>query len=87
MSVEYKYMYDEGCLVECDSCQSVAPLAAFDPYHENEKCHFCEVCSGSLISRITMASTRDPNKDLYVIIAQVGNVILDKITGRKPVEE
>ena len=86
--VEYKYIKEEGYLTECESCGSVAPLANFPlGFPESKDRLLCELCSSSFIGNATRYREQYENVSLYQVIAQVGNVILDKLTNRKEKED
>ena len=85
MSRDYKYMKEDKYLTECASCGSVAPLSNFPVGNCNkvEDRYICELCASSFIGNATKYPTQYENVSLYQSIAQVGNVILDILTGRR----
>jgi hypothetical protein len=44
----------------------------------------CEICATTYIGNKTVPKSPDENKDLYIVIAQVGNMILEEIRKKKP---
>jgi hypothetical protein len=85
--IEYKYEVVDGDTKECDCCGHEAPVAEFDkgPPHR-EKYKLCLICSSSIISRIAESKGHQDREQATILraIAQVGNIILDELTGRKP---
>lgn len=84
MIEEFNYKRDGKYLAECDSCGAIAPLSKFRRRkvgHINENRDLCELCASSQIGTATDYLTE--NVDLFRAIAQVGNLILDKITKRR----
>lgn len=82
--IEYKYIRNEiGDVLECDSCDSIAPLAEFNESFPKQKRSLCELCASSQIGNVTLHPEQYPDSEIFEALAQVGNIILDKITGRK----
>jgi len=84
MNYEYKND-DDGDLICCDSCQSEAPLHEFATMEDERiKRNLCEICAETLIGNATEYPEVYSNiKQLAVIIAQVGNIILKRIEERE----
>ena len=73
---EYKYIDEDGMPRECDSCGCIVPLQR----HAGETKLICEVCSNTEIgSVIDYGTTALSTQDLYLTLAQVANLLLDKL--------
>lgn len=94
--MRYTYRFIEGererTPHECDSCGCIAPLGDFkvnksDGSMEQIFIELCEVCSSTYISNITrynrVYSLEEQN--ITRSLAQVANLLLDKLTGRRKV--
>ena len=89
--MDYKYIISEyGDIQGCDSCTAEAPLAEFtsdNPKLDKRIKHICNLCAGSFVGNATEWPRQHDNVTLFQTIAQIGNLILDEITGRKPKEK
>lgn len=84
--MQFKYMFEEGDKnypMECASCGCVAPLTKTkrrsSRAKEPEWC-LCEICSGSFVGNAS--DYHELNRDILQTMAQIGNIILDKLTDR-----
>lgn len=88
--IEYKYVkvdpaYDD--YEDCDSCNQVAPLHTFaaNPMSDRkEDKKMCELCSSTFVGNALDYPRQYPDAKVMQHICAVGNVMLDKITGREP---
>jgi len=82
---EFEYKFDGEYVHECNSCQWEAPLKKSKYRSEdlkNEERFLCEVCYETRVSSATDYLTQYPDRDIYVMIAQTANLLLDKFTKR-----
>lgn len=83
----YRYIYADGHAQECDSCGYTAPLAEFPRRslaERDQRKLICEVCATTEIGSITDYASRSHDIELFRVVAQSTNLILDKMTGRFP---
>ena len=81
---KYDYVYD-GELEDveyCDSCGHQAPLAEFGGNPDEESRWLCELCACSYVGNATKYPNQYQDPSLYIAIAQIGNIILDRVTER-----
>jgi hypothetical protein len=85
---EYRYKKRDGDTVECDSCQSPAPVATFEHRTPGtvqiETRELCEVCASSFIANAVQYPRQYENVALYQALGRCTNMILDAITKRRP---
>lgn len=85
--MEFKYRKTEGGDIEdCDSCQMPAPVAESEyssSGRRGQKRLICEICACSFIGNATDFLAQTNNVSLFQSIAQVGNMLLDKLTDRR----
>ena len=89
--MKYKIMKrEDGDILGCDSCGSEVPLYTFDagpPYNDKDfpsgKRNLCRICAETHIGCKTRYGTSRPEQfaemEMYRIIAQVGNVIIQEL--------
>ena len=80
--IKYEVKHEGGYPVECDSCGSVAPTYTQKIHCPDRTRELCEVCASSFIGNATRYPDQYVNVQLYQSLAQVANLILDKI-GRE----
>ena len=73
----------EGYEIECASCGCDAPLDKFERGHPRKGEYICEICANSYVGNATQYPKQYENVVLFQALAQVGNLILDKLTDRK----
>lgn len=72
----YAYQYRDDDVIPCDCCGHEAPVGAFENFPRSlPKRFLCEICSTSILSRLE-------KKDELICIAQMLNVVLDKVLKR-----
>jgi phosphoribulokinase len=93
--MKYKYRYEEGepnSLIECRLCQSVVPVREIGPEQDIDFQFLCELCENTFASTWAKSVVRGKGMNMEmevlsrtaILVCQVGNIIIDKITGRKP---
>jgi hypothetical protein len=73
----------EGYEVECASCGCDVPLDKFERGRPRKEEYICEICAKSYVGNATEYPDQYENVVLFQALAQVGNLILDKLTDRK----
>ena len=82
---KFTYRVEDGWIEECECCSSPAPLAEFDSgMMDGKKKLICEICASTIIGRLTEYKSHRDDRDTLICMAQMGNLILDKLTGRPP---
>lgn len=80
---KFEYMTDgDGYEIECSCCSSYAPVINRINQYTKEEIYSCEICYKSLIGIKYDCNPNRSNMDVYQAIAQVANILLDKITDR-----
>ena len=86
MPIEYKTVMDGDYPRECDCCGSEAPLAKFNSPTEDHPRDppdqwYCEVCSGSFISKVVQYPRQYDHQTRYLMVslAQAINIVLRKL--------
>ena len=76
---KFSYRLKDDYIGMCDSCGMEAPLI------DCQERQLCELCYSSFIGTATQYQDRKEYEQvhLFVSIAQIGNVILDKLTDRR----
>jgi hypothetical protein len=86
MSIEFEYKKTEDQDIEtCDSCASEAPLSLFkgNGLDNDSDRNLCELCANSFVGNATRYPKVHDNVPLFQTVAQVGNILLDKLTDRR----
>lgn len=87
---EFEYKFEGKYIRECSSCQWEAPLKKTE-YRSRElkngERFLCEVCCKTRASSVTDYVDQYPDRDIYIMIAQTANLLLDKLYHRKPPKE
>lgn len=86
MARTYEYLIEGHWVRGCDSCGAKAPLGKFGGRGKRERC-LCKLCAESFVGNATKHSDRYDDVNLFKVVAQIGNLILDEITGREPTED
>ena len=85
--MEYNYEYE----VQCATCGSDAPVAWFErPFilrkdGDPKTWYLCEVCASTFVGNTIMYKSvySQEARDAAVLLAQVANHLLDKLTKRR----
>lgn len=84
--IDFKYMKEGEYNKVCYSCGWEAPLHFFEEKDElsgRQSRYICECCATSFIGNATMYPQQHYNIALFQAIAQIGNLLLDKLTDRR----
>ena len=79
----YKYKTEDGERADCNSCGWPAPLAKFEDSISGDR-WLCEVCAQSQVGIFTKYPTQYEyqTREIGIAIAQVANLLLDKLGKR-----
>jgi hypothetical protein len=84
MADTYEYVVEDGDVKDCESCSFPAPLQTFQGYPGKPDKQICKVCAETFIGNRLEASHYDESRELFRVIAQVANLILDEVKDRHP---
>jgi hypothetical protein len=82
--INFEYRQDEdGYEIGCASCFHDAPVDMFlRGFPQKKEEYICELCASTFIGNATEYPDLHDNVSLFQSIAQVGNILLDKLTDR-----
>ena len=78
------YKTEYGDIVTCDSCSSEAPLSEYNNSYGQAppKRNLCDICACTFIGIASGYPQQYDNVSLFQSLAQMGNLLLDKLTPR-----
>ena len=84
MRDSYEYVVEDGDVMDCESCSFPAPLRTFRGYPGKPDKQICKVCAETFIGNHTESNSFDPQLEIFRVIAQATNIVLDAVLSRKP---
>lgn len=88
--IAYEYHQNNGDIVCCSTCGSEAPTRKFEGVHREgvkgisgEAQYLCEFCASTRIGNAINYPGQYPDHALFQALAEVGNILLDRLTDRR----